>query len=128
MQATQIAHLLDPGPEIEVIRVAEDNLSAEFLEDILRNAFDGCLSSDRHEHRRFHGTVRRHQSAATTRFLCSFDLEGQRHGRAILKEDPRPGRKTQQFGARKVFFANFASFAVGIPEKTATAKVAKYAK
>ena len=51
------------GSEIEMVGVAEDDLGAEPLAEVvqiaMRDALDGSLRSDRHEGRRLHDAVRR---------------------------------------------------------------------
>ena len=49
MQSAQFADLLDPGAKVEVIGIAEDNLYAEFFEDVLRDALDRGQRTHRHE-------------------------------------------------------------------------------
>ena len=45
----KLAHGLDPGPEIEMVGVVEQNLNVELVEHVLRNALDRGDGADRHE-------------------------------------------------------------------------------
>src|SRR5260370_900091 len=47
------------GPQVQMIRVAEQDLGAERLEIAVRDPFDGALGAHRHECWRLHVTVRR---------------------------------------------------------------------
>lgn len=51
VQAAKVSNLLDTRPQVEVISVAEENLDAQLLEDVLRDRLDGGGSPHRHEHR-----------------------------------------------------------------------------
>ena len=49
MQSTQFVNELMSGPQIEVVGVPKDDLSAQRLEFLLGDGFDGARSSHRHK-------------------------------------------------------------------------------
>ena len=53
-------------PQVEVIRVAEDDRRADVLEIARRHRLDRALRADRHEDRRLDRSVRGGQDAATS--------------------------------------------------------------
>ena len=59
VQAAQLAYLLNPRPQIQVVSVPEKNLDAQFFQQILRNALHGGLRANRHEYGGFNCAVRR---------------------------------------------------------------------
>src|ERR1700683_1717857 len=75
MQSTKVAHGFDSRAQVEVISVAEKNLNAEFLENVLGHGFDRRRGADGHEHRRFDLAVRREQPPSASGAGMSLDLE-----------------------------------------------------
>ena len=59
MQAAQLVYGLHPGPQVQVVSVAQDNLRPNFHNFIGRQRLDGGLGSHGHEYGRVHGTVGR---------------------------------------------------------------------
>ena len=58
MQAAERSDQFVAGPKEKVIRIGENDLRVEFVEQMpLRDALDSRLSSHRHEHRRLDDTV-----------------------------------------------------------------------
>jgi hypothetical protein len=54
------------GPEIKMISVAEEDFGVEIVEYVAgKNAFNGCLGSDRHEDRSFDVAMRSVEHAGT---------------------------------------------------------------
>ena len=51
MRSPGLSQDLDPRPQIQVIRVVEDQRDAEPFHLLRRQALDGCLCSDGHERR-----------------------------------------------------------------------------
>jgi hypothetical protein len=65
MEAATARDEIVAGPQIQVIGVAEQNVRAERLELLVRDALDRTLGADRHERRRLDDAMRRrHPSAA----------------------------------------------------------------
>ena len=79
VQSAKFADLLVPRPEIKMIGVAEDDLRAEFLENILRNGLNGSDGADRHEDGSFHDAVREFHAPGARESVLGFDLEFQGH-------------------------------------------------
>ena len=76
VQPAQLAHLLDSRPQIKMVGIAQQNLYAEFLQNVLRHAFHRRQSSDRHEYRSFDYAMRSGQPPSAGRALGRFDLKG----------------------------------------------------
>src|SRR5207302_4865910 len=51
MQPAELPYRADPRPQIQVIRIAENDLRAQLFERVLRDSFYRRHSSHRHEHR-----------------------------------------------------------------------------
>lgn len=49
MQPAEPPHRVDPRPQIKVVSISEQDLDAQFLKQILRNALDGSQCPHRHE-------------------------------------------------------------------------------
>jgi len=79
MQPTQLAHLLDPRPQIKMLSIPQKNLHPEFLENVLGDTFDRRERPHRHEYRGLHHTVRRSQPPNASGAASGFDLKGNRH-------------------------------------------------
>ena len=79
MQSTQLAHLLDSRPQVEVISVSQKNLNPKFLENVLRNALNRGQRSNGHEDRGFDFAVGRNQTSGAGRTISSVNLELDRH-------------------------------------------------
>jgi hypothetical protein len=67
MQAAEMAHGFDSGPQVQVVSISQKNLDAKFLENILRNGFNGCSRAHGHEYGGLNLAVRRKQSGGTGR-------------------------------------------------------------
>jgi hypothetical protein len=74
MQATHLADGLDPGTQIKMIGIAEQNLYAEIFENILRDPLDRPECSYRHEDGRLDLTVRSDESPRPSRPARGFNL------------------------------------------------------
>ena len=80
MESAEGADAFMAGAEIEVIGVAEDDLRAEVFEGLLRDGFDGALSSDGHEDGGFDGAVGQVDArAAGAGGVCGKQIETKRH-------------------------------------------------
>ena len=80
VQAAQPANQLVPRPQIEMVGVAEDDLSAEVFEDILGDGFDGTLCADGHEDGGFDGLVRKVDAgAASAGGGCGEEVKAEGH-------------------------------------------------
>ena len=83
-KAVQSAHALDrlvAGAKIEMVGIAEDDLSAEIFEGSLGNSLDSAGRADGHEDRRFDGLVGQLKLSAAAAFQGGMDLvEGEGHG------------------------------------------------
>ena len=64
VQAPQLRDQLRAGTNPQVVRVAEDDLGAQFLQFARRHGLDRGLGAHRHEYRRLHRAVRSPQYAA----------------------------------------------------------------
>src|SRR5450755_814932 len=75
MQTAHLANGLDSGTQIKMVGIGQENLDAEFFQYILRNTFDGCQRSNRHEDRRFDLSVRSDEFASAGRAAGGFNLK-----------------------------------------------------
>src|SRR5262249_23728749 len=66
-------------PQIQVIRVGEQDRRTHRLEVAVRDAFDRALCADGHERRRLHGSMRRRQHTAPRTAVGVRHAEGKRH-------------------------------------------------
>src|SRR6185312_2976911 len=64
MQAPERADYLQPRPQPEMERIAEDDLRADVVEIARRHRFDGTISADRHERGRLDHAARQRDAAA----------------------------------------------------------------
>src|SRR5712691_1893173 len=59
MQSSELADRLMPGPQIKMIRVAQDDLRVQIVQQVAgKHAFDRGLRTDRHEDGSLHVAVR----------------------------------------------------------------------
>ena len=84
MHAARALDQLMPRPQVQVVRVGEDDLCAaaifaECLQRVLRNRLDARGCADGHEHRRLHRTMRQVQRAPAQLVLGCVKLKLQRH-------------------------------------------------
>jgi hypothetical protein len=79
MESAKLANVLVPGPKIEMVGIAENDLGAEFFEDVLRNGLYGSHGSNGHKDRRLDDAVRQLHAAYAGLSVASFDCEGKRH-------------------------------------------------
>src|SRR3954468_25048060 len=77
MEPAEFADVLMSRPKIEMIGVAEDNLSAEFFEDVLRNRLNAGDCADGHEHWRFNDAVRQLHAPDPSFAVVGFNCEGE---------------------------------------------------
>src|ERR1700688_4473204 len=75
MQAAQAADGFDSGTQVEVISVAEEDLSSEFFENILRHGFHRPGSANGHEHWSFDLAMGCDQATGTGGSGTGVDLE-----------------------------------------------------
>src|SRR6266496_3202991 len=94
MQATQLAYLLNPRPQIQVVSVSEKNLYAQLFQQILRNAFHGGLRANGHEDRSLHCAVRCNELPSARGSFGGLNYEVEGHLEVILKE--RPPRQSKR--------------------------------
>ena len=80
MQATVGAHQLDPGPQVEVIRVGQHHLGADGTQRGRRDGFDGGLGADRHETGGEDLAVRGLQAAGAGPAAGGFELKAEGAG------------------------------------------------
>ncbi len=78
VQSTQLADLLDPRSQVKVIGIAQQNLNAQFFEDVLRNPFDRGQRAHRHEDGSLHFAMSSDQTSGAGRASggVNFELEG----------------------------------------------------
>src|SRR4051812_41610001 len=79
MKSSKFADVLMSRPKIKMVGVAEDDLSAEFFENVLRHSLDARDRADGHEDGRFNDAVGQLQAADTRFAIGSFDCEFQGH-------------------------------------------------
>src|SRR5581483_11978969 len=79
------------GTQIEVVRVAEQDLGAAGDEIAVRDALDGALRADRHERGRLHDAVRRPQLAAARRAVGVRDVEGEHRPSPVYSSQSTDG-------------------------------------
>src|SRR3984893_2987566 len=79
VQPSQLADLFHSRPQIEMVGIPQNNLYAEFLKNVLGNAFDRGQRAHRHEHRGLHDSMRRSQPSGASGTGASFDLKGNGH-------------------------------------------------
>src|ERR1022692_110957 len=75
MQPAEAAHSFDSRTQIEVIGIAEKDLNAEFLENVLGHALYCRCRTDRHEHRGFDLAVRRDKPPGASLACTGLDME-----------------------------------------------------
>ena len=68
-----------PGSQIEMVGVAENDLGAQFFEDVLGNGLHRRDGADGHEDRRFDLAMRRDDASGASAAIASFDGEGEGH-------------------------------------------------
>ena len=79
MQPAHPSHGLNPWPQVEVIRIAENDVRAQLFERVLRHAFDRRHRSHRHEHRCLDLGVRSEQAPEASFAADGIDVEGKGH-------------------------------------------------
>src|SRR5690349_7287754 len=73
MQPAKPTNSVMSGPQIEMVGIAEDDLSAERFKRVLRDGLHGPLRANRHKHRRFDGLVRQRNAPAPAPAYCFMD-------------------------------------------------------
>jgi hypothetical protein len=63
VQAAQLAHRVDSGAQVEVIGVAEENLHAQFFENVLRHCLHRTHGAHGHENWRLDFAMRSEQAS-----------------------------------------------------------------
>ena len=87
MQPAHPPDRLVPGPKIEVIRIAENNLRAQPLDHVLRNGFDAAGRPHRHEYWRFHPLMRQLDlRSSPTGIGCVYEIEREAHHLILTKQ------------------------------------------
>src|SRR5579864_228706 len=84
MQPAHPPHDLNTWPEVKVIGIPQDDLRPEFLQGLLRHAFDGCDCSHRHEDRRFDRGMWYVKSPSAPLAVCLLNRKFESHERTIL--------------------------------------------
>ncbi len=77
MQAAAARDEVVTGAQVQVIRVAQQDLRAERVELAVRDAFHRALRADRHEGGRLHVTVRGRHAAAPREAVGVRELEAE---------------------------------------------------
>ena len=85
VQSSQLLYLCYPRPQVKVVGVAQQNLDTEFLEDVLRNAFDRGERADGHEHRRLDFAMRSGETATAGCTGLCLNLELKRHSPGLYR-------------------------------------------
>ena len=95
-ELVQAAHAADgfvAGAQVEVVSVAEDDLSAEGFEDVLGDGLDGACGADRHEDRRLDGLVGQVEGrAASAGGGCVEQVEVEAHPLMLVGDFSGAGR------------------------------------
>ena len=81
VQPAHLPHRLHPRTQIKVVRIPQQNLDAQFLQRILRDALNRPHRPHRHKHRRLHLAVRSDQFPRPRRAASRFYLKLNRHRR-----------------------------------------------
>src|SRR6476646_7365377 len=76
VQAAQLAHQLVPRTQIQMIGIAQNDLRAQILQNVLRNSLHSPSRADRHKSRRFNQAVRGVDAGLSSRADFSLDCEG----------------------------------------------------
>ena len=79
VQTTAARDQIVAGPQIQVIRVAQQDLRTEAFEIPVRDTLDGALGADRHEGRRLDRAVRCRKHTGPGDPVGVHDLKGKRH-------------------------------------------------
>src|SRR5208283_306786 len=79
LHATQLAHHLDAGPEIEMVGIVQQHLDAEFFERVLRDALYRGQSAYGHEDGRLYLAVWREEEPGTRLAFARLNLKAERH-------------------------------------------------
>ena len=58
MESAKLANLVNAGPQIEMVGIAQQDLYAQFFQQILRDTLDGRKRANRHEYGGFNFSVR----------------------------------------------------------------------
>ena len=94
MQAAEVANGFMAGPQVEVIGVAENDLRAERLENLLRNRLDRARRSDGHEYGCLDDLMRQIKTASPpTGGGLADQVEGKTHP-MILSSEPGSSKRT----------------------------------
>jgi hypothetical protein len=81
-ESVQSAHPPDrlmTRPQVEVIRIAQQDSNVEIFEQILRDSLDGSLRSHRHEHGGFHRPMGQPHRRQPTGSMALSNLKSKRH-------------------------------------------------
>src|SRR5581483_8278157 len=92
VEAAELGDQLLAGPEMEVVRVAEDDLGADPAQLVGVDRLHRRLRPDRHERRRPHLAVHRAEDAGAREPVPGSDLEDLAHGRSVDTPPGFPGR------------------------------------
>ncbi len=79
MQPAELSHSFNPRPQVEVVRIAEDDLRAQFFERILGYAFHGRQSPHGHKHRGCDFCMRRQKASGAGFASDRVDVERDGH-------------------------------------------------
>ena len=83
MQAAEIADQLVPGPQVEMVRIGENDLRAGFDQVVAGEHLHGCLRADRHEGGRLDRAVRQDEPSGARGAAFPDDLELEHQSTAI---------------------------------------------
>ena len=75
MQPAQRAYHILPRPEVQMVRIAEDDLRAGVADLVRMQAAHGSVRTDRHERGRLHDAVRRRERSGSRGALRRGQLE-----------------------------------------------------
>ena len=79
MQAAHPAHGFDSGPQIQVIGIAQNDVSAQFFERVLGHPFHGAQRSHRHKYGGLDFSVRSEQATGAGSAVGGIDVECDGH-------------------------------------------------
>ena len=79
VESAKLADVLVSGPQIEMVSVAENDLGAQFFEDVLGNGLHCGDGANGHEDRRFDLAMRGDDASGAGAAIAGFDSEVQGH-------------------------------------------------
>ncbi len=85
VQPAQAPDRLVARPQVEMVGIAEEELNAQFFQQMLRDSLDRALGADRHEDRRLDRSVRERQSRPAPGAARFVDLKLQGHLMIVMR-------------------------------------------